>query len=137
MSGSRSARFAKTVFVWLPALFLAFVFFLQGAAKFSDSSGWAVAFRHWGYPDWFRFTVGFVELLAGALLVLRRTAPVGALLVILLMIGGIGTHIVAGDPRKFTSELGPIVVATIVLATRRRELRQVLQWGAAGAILGG
>jgi uncharacterized membrane protein YphA (DoxX/SURF4 family) len=112
--------------VWLPAFFLAFVFALQGSRKFSDATGWAIAFRHWGYPAWFRITIGFIELLAGALLLFGQSAPLGATLVVLVMIGGIGTHIAAGDPHKFTSELGPIALAVVVLVTRRRELRRVL-----------
>ena len=56
----------KILGMWLPALMLALVFTLQGLAKFSDTSGWAEAFRGWGYPDWFRMTIGIVEIIAAA-----------------------------------------------------------------------
>jgi len=111
---------ARVTMIWLLSFFLAFVFVVQGAAKFSSTSGWATAFRHWGYPVWFRQSVGVAEILAGLLLVLPATAPLGALTIIALMIGAIITHTVAGDPQKFQNELGPIVFAVAVLALRWR-----------------
>jgi uncharacterized membrane protein YphA (DoxX/SURF4 family) len=125
-------RAAKFLGTWAPALFLAYIFFVQGAAKFSDTSGWARAFQHWGYPDWFRYTIGFAEILAATLLLWGRTAPVGAMLVIALMLGGVGTHVVAGDRHFMRSEMGPILFASIVLFARRAELRRVLTWRTRG-----
>lgn len=128
MDKARIVRILKFIGTWAPTLFLAFIFFVQGAAKFSDTSGWTRAFHTWGYPDWFRYTVGFAEILAATLLLWWRTAPVGALLIIALMLGGIGTHVVAGDRHFFRSELGPIMFSSIVLFARRAELRRVLGW---------
>jgi hypothetical protein len=48
----------RDIALWLFALFLAWVFLRQGIAKFSDSSGWARAFRVWHFPDWFRMLIG-------------------------------------------------------------------------------
>lgn len=121
-------KVAKTIGMWLPALFLAWVFSMQGAAKFSETSGWAVAFQAWGYADWFRYTIGFAEILAAAFLLLPRTAPLGALLIIVIMLGGIGTHIAANDRFFFRSELGPIIFSSIILLVRHRELRAIAEW---------
>src|SRR5688572_24134578 len=74
MNRIRAKSIAKEVLIWIPTLFLAWVFTRQGAAKFSDASGWARAFTAWGYPEWFRWTIGFAELLASALLLWKRTA---------------------------------------------------------------
>lgn len=123
-------KVAKTVGVWLPTVFLAFVFVTQGVAKFSATGGWADAFRLWGYPAWFRVIIGVMEVLAAALLLIPTTAPGGAILIVILMIGGIGTHVAAGDRQVFQAELGQIVIATIVLVLRRAELRRVTEWQA-------
>ncbi len=114
---------AKIVGTWLPTLLLVLVFTLQGLAKFSDSSGWVAAFRGWGYPDWFRMTIGVVELVAALSLLWRRTAPIGALLIICVMLGGMATHLIFDAGRHMTSELGPLIFATIVLIIRRREFK--------------
>jgi uncharacterized membrane protein YphA (DoxX/SURF4 family) len=55
----RSRRqLALDVMLWVFALFLAWVFIRQGSAKFSDTSGWARAFRVWHFPVWFRILIG-------------------------------------------------------------------------------
>jgi putative oxidoreductase len=115
-------RAARVIGMWIPALLLVAIFAPQGWAKFSDSSGWAVAFHQWGYPDWFRVTIGVVELLAVALLLLGRTAAFGAILIVCVMLGGMATHLLYDHGRHITSEIVPLVLASIVLAARRDQL---------------
>ena len=83
-------RAAKIIGTWIPAVLLVLTFVPQGWSKFDDASGWATAFRHWGYPDWFRVTIGVMELSAAGLLVLGRTAAFGAILIINTVLGGLG-----------------------------------------------
>jgi len=121
---------AKVIGIWIPALLLVAIFAPQGWSKFSDTSGWAVAFRHWGYPDWFRVTIGVVELLAVALLLLGRTAALGALLIIGVMLGGMATHLIFDQGRHMTSEIVPLVLGSIVLVLRRGQLSALRRrWG--------
>lgn len=123
MNKTTLGTLARTVGMWLPALLLILLFARQGWAQFSDSSGWAAAFRHWGYPDWFRVTIGVLELTAALLLALGRTAALGALIIIVVMLGAWATHIVFDGGRHMTSEVVPLVLASIVLILRRRSLR--------------
>lgn len=123
------------VALWLFALFLAWVFLRQGVAKFSDSSGWARAFRVWHFPDWFRVLIGVMETTAALLLLTRRTAFGGAALIIVVMIGAMGTHVYWGRPAQVTSEILPLVLATVVAIGRRRSF--LLSWPAARAGAGG
>lgn len=115
-------RVAKFVGMWLPAILLVLIFTPQGWAKFNDASGWAGAFRHWGYPDWFRMLIGVVELSGVALLLLGRTAALGALLLICVMLGAMATHVVFDGGRHMTSEVVPLTLSTIVFIIRRRQL---------------
>jgi len=116
----------KLLGMWIPALLLVLIFVPQGWSKFSDTSGWAAAFRGWGYPIWFRVTIGIVELSAAVLLLLGRTAAFGAILIICVMLGAMATHLVFDHGRHMTSEVVPLVLATIVLAIRRRQLNSLL-----------
>ena len=104
--------------LWVPTLFLVYVFANQGWSKFSDTSGWAKAFNMWHYPVWFRILIGVLETAAAALLLTRRTAPVGAVLIACVMLGGMGTHIYFGHPKQVTSEVVPLVFSLIVLRGR-------------------
>lgn len=119
-------KVAKIVGTWIPAILLMLVFVPQGTAKFSDTSGWATAFRHWGYPDWFRMLIGTLELSAAVLLLLGRTAAFGAILIIVVMLGAWATHLIHDGGRHMTSEVGPLVLATIVLIVRRRQVSSAL-----------
>jgi uncharacterized membrane protein YphA (DoxX/SURF4 family) len=102
------------------ALFLAWVFARQGIAKFSDSSGWARAFRLWHFPVWFRICVGVAETAAAVLLLSRRTASGGAMVIVAVMIGAMGTHVWWGHPGQVMNEVFSLVPATIVAVGRRK-----------------
>jgi len=123
MDKTTLGKVARFIGAWLPAILLILLFARQGWAKFSDTSGWGVAFRHWGYPAWFRVTIGILELGAALLLALGRTAAFGALIIIVVMLGAWVTHLVFDGGRHMTSEVVPLVLATIVLVVRRAQLR--------------
>ena len=113
-------RVVVDVVLWVFALFLAWVFLRQGIAKFSDSSGWAKAFRVWHFPVWFRIFIGAAETAAALLLLTRRTAFAGAIIIIVVMLGAMGTHVWWGRPGQVTSEMLPLVLATILAVGRRK-----------------
>jgi len=112
----------KDLALWVPTLFLVYVFARQGTAKFSDTSGWALAFATWHFPVWFRILIGVCETLAALLLLSRRTASAGAAIIALVMLGGMGTHVYWGHPRQVTSEVFPLVLSLIVLVGRWPQL---------------
>lgn len=118
----RRREIAMDVVLWILSLFLISIFLRQGMAKFSDTSGWAAAFRGWHYPVWFRIVVGAAECIAAVLLLTRRTATAGALIIVVVMLGGMATHIRTGHPAQVTSEALPLVIATIVALGRRKSL---------------
>ena len=93
--------------LWLVTAFLVYVFVRQGLAKFSDSSGWARAFTVWHYPVWFRILIGGCETAASLLLLTRRTASIGAAMIAVVMLGGMGTHIWWGAPASGDERGGP------------------------------
>jgi uncharacterized membrane protein YphA (DoxX/SURF4 family) len=125
MTRSQFVAAARFVGTWLPAVLLVLIFVPQGLAKFNDSSGWARAFRVWGYPDWFRITIGVLEVLAAVLLIAGRTAALGAITIIAIMLGGMATHLIFEGGRHMTSEVVPLTLATIVLVIRRRQISAI------------
>jgi uncharacterized membrane protein YphA (DoxX/SURF4 family) len=108
------------IVLWIFALFLAWVFIRQGIAKFSDTSGWARAFRVWHFPVWFRILIGVFETSAALFLLTRRTAFAGAAIIIVVMLGAMGTHIYWGRPGQVTSEILPLFLSTMVALGRRK-----------------
>lgn len=118
MKGKR--EIAIDVVLWVFALFLVWVFIRQGWSKFDDTSGWARAFRGWHFPDWFRILIGVLETSAALLLLTRRTAFAGAVIIMVVMLGGMGTHIYWGQTRFITSEALPLFLSTMVALGRRK-----------------
>jgi putative oxidoreductase len=126
MERQRMKRVATVAVAWAASALLALTFFRAGAAKFSDDSGWAHAFAVWGFPDWFRVLIGVLEVSAATLVLIPRVAPVGALLIIAVMLGGMGTHVAHGDPGQVRSEVVQLLLATILLIARRAALVDLL-----------
>jgi uncharacterized membrane protein YphA (DoxX/SURF4 family) len=111
---------ALEVVLWVFSLFLAWVFIRQGVAKFDDTSGWARAFRTWHFPAWFRILIGVLETSAALLLLWKRTAFAGAVIIIVVMLGAMGTHAYWGRPGQVTSEILPLLLSTMVALGRRK-----------------
>jgi putative oxidoreductase len=121
MADRRWTHVAKAVALWVITLLVVAGFLRAGIAKFSDTSGWARAFVHWGFPVWFRVLVGVMEVAGAVLLLIPRTAIHGAALIIVVMLGGVGTHLVHGEARHVMSEIVPITLTSIVAFARRRQ----------------
>jgi uncharacterized membrane protein YphA (DoxX/SURF4 family) len=121
-------RLWADIALWVPTLFLVYVFGRQGVAKFSDTSGWARAFSAWHFPVWFRVLIGVCETMAAALLLTRRTASAGAAIIAVVMLGAMATHVYWGQPKQVTSEVLPLLLSLIVLRGRWEHFaRQFLQ----------
>jgi uncharacterized membrane protein YphA (DoxX/SURF4 family) len=54
-------------------------------------------FQRWGYPDGFYRIIGFFESLGVILILIPRTARLGAGLVVALMLGALATHLRAAE----------------------------------------
>lgn len=111
---------AIEIVLWVFALFLAWVFVRQGWSKFDDTSGWAQAFRAWHFPVWFRILIGAMETTAALLLLTPRTAFAGAMLILIVMVGAVGTHLYWGQARYVTSEVLPLFLSAMVALGRRK-----------------
>lgn len=87
---------------------LALIFLLSGSAKLAGLEFELRAFESWGYPLWFMYLTGALEVAGGiAVLVPRISALVSACLAA-LMIGAVGTHLV-------NFEWPMLVLATLIL----------------------
>ena len=121
----QTKRILKEVAIWVLTLLLVLMFGNAGIRKFFENGGWTVFFRRFGFPDWFRYAVGIWETAAAALLIVPRTAAYGALAVIIIMFGAIGTSATKLTGHNMWVGMIPplvaILLATIVLFVRRRQ----------------
>jgi uncharacterized membrane protein YphA (DoxX/SURF4 family) len=95
MDAAKARRTAGIVALWVASVLLGVGFMILGSAKFSPP--WPGMFANWGYPAWFTYPVGLVEVAGGALLLIPKTALPAALGLGLVMIGATATHVVHGE----------------------------------------
>ena len=88
-----------------------------GQVRLVERVGEGVSF--WGYPVWFRLLIGALEIGAALMLFWPRTAAYGAAAIIVVMVGGMGTHVfIEHRLSRVTSELLHLIFASFVLAGR-------------------
>lgn len=115
-------RIALEVGLWTITLLLALVCLRSGLQKVTGNIFWIRDFHRWGYPDWFRLTVGVAELVSLVLLVIPRLASIGAGLFALVMLGAIYTHATHHESSRLPFNLFLLVLLLLVLIARRRGL---------------
>ena len=95
----------------LVSLMLAGAFVLAGGLKLVGSPDMIASFAHWGYPIWFMYAVGLLEVTAVA-----ATAIAG------VMLGAMGTQVVHGE---YGSALIPVALLAMAswLAWTTRPVR--------------
>lgn len=101
------------------------VFLAAAGMKFAAVPFEVEGFARFGYPLWFMYVVGLLQLLGAMLLWTRGCVALGAGLLAVLMVGAVGSHLLAGDPALMPL---PAFVLLILLGgvayARRSELLQ-------------
>ncbi|SFU00815.1 DoxX family protein [Mesorhizobium sp. YR577] len=77
-------------------------------------------YRRWGYPEWFHYVTGLLELTAAALLIPRKTRLLGAGLAAAVMIAAAGTVVLHGE---YAHAVAPITVLAVAIITGTIALR--------------
>lgn len=76
---------------------LALVFLLSGAAKLAGMEFEIRAFARWGYPMWFMYLSGAIEVAGAIGLLLPRISAAVAMVLALFMTGAVGTHLIHNE----------------------------------------
>jgi uncharacterized membrane protein YphA (DoxX/SURF4 family) len=119
-----------TGFYW----FLAAEFAMGAVTKFWPGPtffgpAYSVKFTGWGYPSWFRFVVGGLELGSAVLLLLPGKRFLAAVTLILVLTGAVTTHIVNHD-ELYQSVAAPthlVIMMVIALVTWPADWRDALR----------
>lgn len=98
-----------TIALWLLAGLLAALYLMAGASKLAGAERHVQGFAHWGWPDWLRIVVGAVEVASAVMLLIPRTAFLGAASLVVVMGGATYTHLFRAEGE------GGMAAATLVL----------------------
>lgn len=99
---------------WRQALpFVLATFFVVGALTNIVAPGSVYEeYLQWGYPRWFHFVTGSLELTAAILLFRAQSRLLGSALGCALMLAALATVIIHGE---YGHAMSPLVVATLAL----------------------
>lgn len=89
---------------------VALVFLFAGASKLMSWAPQPQNFELWGLPDWMMYGTGLAELVGAVLLVIPLTRVIGAGVLVGIMVGALGVHVLNGE---FSSLYGPVVLAAL------------------------
>ena len=96
---------------WVLSVLLTLAFMIAALPKLLGAQAWIVKFINWGYPSWFPFAIGSLELLGGALLLIPRLARYGAIVLGVIMVGAAYTHLANGEGLQV---LRPVIVLMLL-----------------------
>lgn len=105
---------SMTNFSWKAVLaFLLAAFFLIGAiGNIFVPPQIAADYARWGYPSWFHYVTGLLELSTAILLAIKSLRFWGAVLGAVVMLGAAGTVLLHGE---FSHAIAPLVVLAVSL----------------------
>lgn len=89
------------------SVLLSLVFLASGGAKLAGLEFEIVAFQRWGYPLWFMYFIGVVEVAGGIGLLLSRLSALAGAGLAAMMIGAMATHVIH-------AEWGMLVAAVVI-----------------------
>lgn len=103
------------ILIWILQGLLGAAFLMAGLGKIVGSKMHKEGFAKWRLPQWFRVVTGIIELVAAVLLIVgfwqKDLVLYGALMVVVIGLGGTLTHVRIKDPMKDTM---PIIVLGVL-----------------------
>jgi putative oxidoreductase len=78
-------------------ILLALIFLASGGAKLAGLEFEIEAFARWGYPLWFMYLTGIIEVAGAMLLLVPRLSALASAGLAAFMLGAIGTHVVHAE----------------------------------------
>ncbi len=114
----KSNNRAVTVATWVIAVLLCLAFLGAGAAKLTSQPMMQQEFAGFGYPLWFMFVTGLIEIAGAVLVVIPRTSRIGAGLLICVMVGAIFSHVSHGQAAMIGAPVVLLVLAIVEFQLR-------------------
>ena len=88
----------KNIAYWAMIIFLAAIFVMGGVSKLTQMEVWQDRFvDQWNLPAWLAPITGVAEILGGLMLLIPKLTTVGAAVIVMVMLGATGTHIMAAE----------------------------------------
>jgi len=104
----------RNAVTWALSILLAFAFLGAGGSKLASHPMMIATFDSFGYPLWFMYVTGLIEIAGAVLVLFPRVAYIGAALLVCVMAGAIFSHLTHGQTAKVPLPLVLLVLAVAV-----------------------
>lgn len=109
-------RKIRRVLLFLFTLHFTILFVHHGYLKFDPDGFWGPAFQRWGYPVWFLFFIGVVEVTGGIAILIPPIATYGAMLLAVNMLGALVTRLIHGISLNDVDSIVFYIASMLLLA---------------------
>jgi len=121
---------AISIITWTLTVLLTFAFAGDGLAKLLTQPVMVREFRSFGYPLWFMYVTGGIEVACGVLVLFPRCAHISAGILAGVMAGALYAHLTHGQSRLVVAPALLLVLALAVGTLRGWGRRNPFAWSA-------
>ena len=111
----------KNIIVWILSGLLAFAFIGSGITKILGVEMQIKNLESWGYPLWFRFPIGLIEILFAITILIPKYRKLTIYGIFIWTAGGVITHLQAGQAAMIGAPIMFSVLAAVILFLQREK----------------
>jgi uncharacterized membrane protein YphA (DoxX/SURF4 family) len=104
----------RNIVTWVLSVLLALAFFGAGLAKLTTQPMMVQEFTAFGFPLWFLYVTGTLEITGAVLVLVPRVSFIGAGLLICIMVGALLSHLTHGQAAMIGAPLVLLILAAVV-----------------------
>jgi len=104
----------RNIVTWVLSVLLAVAFLGAGAAKLTGQPMMVAEFTTFGFPIWFMYVTGILEIIGAVLVLIPRLAFAGAALLVCVMVGALASHLTHGQAGMIAAPLVLLIIAIAV-----------------------
>ncbi len=104
----------QKIVTWVLSGLLAVAFFAAGLSKLTGQAMMLREFSLFGFPLWFMYFTGVIEIAGAVLVLVPRFAYIGAAALVCVMVGALLSHLTHGQAGMIGAPLVLLILAAVV-----------------------
>ena len=126
MSNASEPSKGKIITTWVLSGLIALAMLGAGISKLTGAEEQVKGFAAMGYPTWFLYVTGVIEVVGAILLLIPKTAAFGVLLLGATMVGAVVSLLRMGDVGHAPIPFAFLVVIGIIGRLRQDQFRKLM-----------
>jgi putative oxidoreductase len=115
----------KNIITWILAGILAFAFISAGITNLLGVETQIKNLESWGYPLWFRFPIGLVEVVFAIALLIPKYRKITIYGIFIWTLAAVVTHLQAGQAKMIPAPILFSVIAGLILVVQKEKQKSI------------